>query len=132
MVRRYGWFFFSSRRRNTRGALVTGVQTCALPICLGGAGRGAGQAAIALDRNRWSIAAILAAATHRIIARPCAAHGSTERPPKRRSRPRSITMAQIGRASCRERVCWTVLFSGIPVPLKKTHMLTKHQLHKYL
>src|SRR3546814_2523252 len=25
-------FFFSSRRRNTRGALVTGVQTCALPI----------------------------------------------------------------------------------------------------
>src|SRR3546814_6516230 len=25
-------FFFSSRRRHTRGALVTGVQTCALPI----------------------------------------------------------------------------------------------------
>src|SRR3546814_8141539 len=28
-------FFFSSRRRHTRCALVTGVQTCALPICLG-------------------------------------------------------------------------------------------------
>src|SRR3546814_12686601 len=27
-----GWFFFSSRRRHTRCALVTGVQTCALPI----------------------------------------------------------------------------------------------------
>src|SRR3546814_11415944 len=27
-------FFFSSRRRHTRCALVTGVQTCALPICL--------------------------------------------------------------------------------------------------
>src|SRR3546814_6970537 len=27
-------FFFSSRRRHTSGALVTGVQTCALPICL--------------------------------------------------------------------------------------------------
>src|SRR3546814_4964149 len=26
-------FCFSSRRRHTRGALVTGVQTCALPIC---------------------------------------------------------------------------------------------------
>src|SRR3546814_20547729 len=25
-------FFFSSRRRHTSGALVTGVQTCALPI----------------------------------------------------------------------------------------------------
>src|SRR3546814_4137704 len=32
----FGWFtvglFFSSRRRHTRCALVTGVQTCALPI----------------------------------------------------------------------------------------------------
>src|SRR3546814_1236967 len=26
-------FFLSSRRRHTRCALVTGVQTCALPIC---------------------------------------------------------------------------------------------------
>src|SRR3546814_479480 len=26
-------FFFSSRRRHTRCALVTGVQTCVLPIC---------------------------------------------------------------------------------------------------
>src|SRR3546814_1534251 len=37
-------FFFSSRRRHTRCALVTGVQTCALPIlkfrtsCLVGSG----------------------------------------------------------------------------------------------
>src|SRR3546814_7947518 len=29
---RYWLFFFSSRRRHTRCALVTGVQTCALPI----------------------------------------------------------------------------------------------------
>src|SRR3546814_11367266 len=28
------YFFCSSRRRHTRCALVTGVQTCALPICL--------------------------------------------------------------------------------------------------
>src|SRR3546814_13429294 len=28
-------FFFSSRRRHTRCALVTGVQTCALPIYVG-------------------------------------------------------------------------------------------------
>src|SRR3546814_2690697 len=27
------FLFFSSRRRHTRCALVTGVQTCALPIC---------------------------------------------------------------------------------------------------
>src|SRR3546814_1837407 len=29
------FFFFSSRRLHTRCALVTGVQTCALPICEG-------------------------------------------------------------------------------------------------
>src|SRR3546814_10160328 len=29
------YFFFSSRRRHTRCALVTGVQTCALPISAG-------------------------------------------------------------------------------------------------
>src|SRR3546814_21057223 len=29
------FFFFSSRRRHTRCALVTGVQTCALPISAG-------------------------------------------------------------------------------------------------
>src|SRR3546814_21006852 len=28
------FFFFSSRRRHTRCALVSGVQTCALPICM--------------------------------------------------------------------------------------------------
>src|SRR3546814_14000779 len=36
------FFFFSSRRRHTRCALVTGVQTCALPIsdvCRGQRGR---------------------------------------------------------------------------------------------
>src|SRR3546814_9488679 len=31
------FFFFSSRRRHTRCALVTGVQTCALPISMLGA-----------------------------------------------------------------------------------------------
>src|SRR3546814_3085252 len=30
----YFFFFFSSRRRHTRCALVTGVQTCALPILM--------------------------------------------------------------------------------------------------
>src|SRR3546814_8013779 len=34
MMLKYNWHvvFFSSRRRHTRCALVTGVQTCALPI----------------------------------------------------------------------------------------------------
>src|SRR3546814_19460718 len=36
-------FFFSSRRRHTRCALVTGVQTCALPIFVDGVGTVRGQ-----------------------------------------------------------------------------------------
>src|SRR3546814_8496225 len=32
----YVLFLFSSRRRHTRCALVTGVRTCALPICARG------------------------------------------------------------------------------------------------
>src|SRR5881409_4191461 len=43
MASSYWWFllycfFFSSRRRHTRCETVTGVQTCALPICPGGRG----------------------------------------------------------------------------------------------
>src|SRR3546814_3905773 len=38
MSRYLCFFFFSSRRRHTRCALVTGVQTCALPISLDLAG----------------------------------------------------------------------------------------------
>src|SRR3546814_4856112 len=40
-------FFFSSRRRHTRCALVTGVQTCALPISDTGTAPGA----VAADRE---------------------------------------------------------------------------------
>src|SRR3546814_17151452 len=44
------WFFFSSERRHTRCALVTGVQTCALPISAG-------------DRMRVALAEQIAATT---------------------------------------------------------------------
>ena len=37
------FFFFSSRRRHTRCADVTGVQTCALPICAQSSSYGLGQ-----------------------------------------------------------------------------------------
>src|SRR3546814_13858728 len=42
------FFFFSSRRRHTRCTLVTGVQTCALPIC-----RGCGRNASTISSSRW-------------------------------------------------------------------------------
>src|SRR3546814_11911213 len=42
-------FFFSSRRRHTRCALVTGVQTCALPICLADADKVAREIIMAFE-----------------------------------------------------------------------------------
>src|SRR3546814_6918899 len=75
-------FFFSSRRRHTRCALVTGVQTCALPI----------------SRRRPSHTTSPAGRDGRKNAK-CAAV------------PRRLFFGcfrfhlQIGRASCRERVC---------------------------
>src|SRR3546814_12103436 len=42
------FFFFSSRGRHTRCALVTGVQTCALPILIGVEGVGLASARAAL------------------------------------------------------------------------------------
>src|SRR3546814_8667630 len=53
-------FFFSSRRRHTRCALVTGVQTFALPIWTGFAGSDsrpspAPPAPARQDRFRWSL-----------------------------------------------------------------------------
>src|SRR3546814_7865061 len=44
-------FFFSSRRRHTRCALVTGVQTCALPISSISSSRGSDKLHTALSRN---------------------------------------------------------------------------------
>src|SRR3546814_7000764 len=45
-------FFFASRRRHTRCALVTGVQTCALPIFTARTER-VPVAAFANDERRW-------------------------------------------------------------------------------
>src|SRR3546814_5700023 len=70
-------FFFSSRRRHTRCALVTGVQTCALPIC-----------SLARDRDLETVFTGVARA-----ADPGVDTAELE------------AGAQIGRASCRERVC---------------------------
>src|SRR3546814_8525899 len=69
-------FFFSSRRRHTRCALVTGVQTCALPISF--------------------LTDVLATAKDRIGVR--IGGGPTLAMPV-------DPVIQIGRASCRERVC---------------------------
>src|SRR3546814_11800763 len=107
-------FFFSSRRRHTRCALVTGVQTCALPIYAetgAGQGRGTpGQKRLAYARR----------ADHE--QRPEPHPGLAEmahQPDVVRHRDDSFLDPEIGRASCRARVCQYVYNSGVLVKLKK-------------
>src|SRR3546814_1668524 len=86
--------FFSSRRRHTRCALVTGVQTCALPISGIGAVRQREDAGAMVGHQHYmaAIARITAAVREReakvAILRDTPAHA-----------------IEIGRASCRVRVC---------------------------
>src|SRR3546814_4818724 len=86
----FGLIFFSIRRRHTRCALVTGVQTCALPICRGTLPILSNVLLKTID-GRLSIAAtnLDIAITH-FIGSKVAKEGA---------------ITEIGRASCRERVC---------------------------
>src|SRR3546814_10210387 len=93
------FFFFSSRRRHTRCALVTGVQTCALPISfyirlLGDPAFT--RTSAAHMRLFISGSAPLSADIHRAFEERCG-HRVLER--------YGMTETEIGRASCRERVC---------------------------
>src|SRR3546814_12849429 len=122
------FFFFSSRRRHTRCALVTGVQTCALPIFLEASGIAIEAALIVIfDTNSWRVLpqvvakdeqlerAIIDAGNHYwnnhvlrgelppYIGRPLLQPGLNV-PPALRQAARHL-MVEIGRASYRERVC---------------------------
>src|SRR3546814_8824774 len=67
-----GIFFFSSRRRHTRCALVTGVQTCALPISRAYL-LGTAAVSVVLGLWRWTTADVpfidaLRAATFNVVS----------------------------------------------------------------
>src|SRR3546814_2690441 len=66
------FFFFSSRRRHTRCALVTGVQTCALPISARARFGRVDQVDVACGREP-------AVARHLLLELPLAPPGITER-----------------------------------------------------
>src|SRR3546814_3914004 len=89
-------FFFSSRRRHTRCALVTGVQTCALPIwallLLGVPG----------TAKTWvseHLSAAISGASTLLV------QGTSGTPEEAIRYGWNYARLQIGRASCRERVC---------------------------
>src|SRR3546814_10251802 len=124
-------FYFSSRRRHTRCALVTGVQTCALPICgdvsvLGQAGSRFGIEASPVElmisdgeiASSTRIRALLLAGdvegASALLGRPFRVQG-----------PLSIA----GRldASCR-RSCSTTRYARVPAPTdrKRTRLNSSH------
>src|SRR3546814_8432457 len=84
-------FFFSSRRRHTRCALVTGVQTCALPI----------YATFCARNQRTNDTFSCLKQSVRITA--TRHHARTYFVEDIHSV--QLVTLQIGRASCRERVC---------------------------
>src|SRR3546814_19246680 len=105
-------FFFASRRRHTRCALVTGVQTCALPIYLLGAEDRDVRAPSNADLN--------------LVGE----HGLDEVGPSAEglelggdALPLEVAFLErdqeIGRASCRDRVCQSVSISVVDVSLKE-------------
>src|SRR3546814_4494196 len=77
----FGRFFFSSRRRHTRCALVTGVQTCALPI-------------FNTEFRLVFVVGIGRVESERMLKPSFLLSGLL-----------TIFVYKIGRASCRERVC---------------------------
>src|SRR3546814_10630187 len=95
-----GVCFFSSRRRHTRCALVTGVQTCALPIYTS-AGPVAGTAQTSTGGRHETVTAH--AESHRkpseLGEAPLAEPRTAREPAPRNSQE------EIGSASWRERVC---------------------------
>src|SRR3546814_6924761 len=109
--------FFSSRRRHTRCALVTGVQTCALPIFPHPAPADAPQVPQAADPDDAEVAVASQAGGVQVA-------GDGPRlvfPPRAVGRcAAGRGQGQLGNASCRERVCQYVSTSVVAVSIKKT------------
>src|SRR3546814_20453998 len=116
-------FFFSSRRRHTRCALVTGVQTCALPISqdnrdaifIGFAGDLVAGIWIGNDDNS-PLKGIHGGGVPARIWRDFMSHAVEKQPVRKAAPPRSapaeesappaaLPQDQIGRAARGERVC---------------------------
>src|SRR3546814_9007724 len=133
-------FFFSSRRRHTRCALVTGVQTCALPItrtlavskltedAANDHGLALVDRALAADQLAVAVNAIgdviakaePAAGLAFLDAAPQAAAGLVGEVLQEQGvhRPLEADVQEIGRASCRDRVCQYVYILVVDVSLK--------------
>src|SRR3546814_6935654 len=117
-------FFFTSRRRHTRCALVTGVQTCALPICFVDVDAAVGLLIIfedcderAPDREARAVERV----DELVALRALAAEARVHAPCLEIAAVRAARNLAIGRASCRERVCQSVKYPVGAVALQKKY-----------
>src|SRR3546814_4648293 len=94
-------FFFSSRRRHTRCALVTGVQTCALPISKDGMLKRLQDSEDSYVED-WSVRVFESRSPAVSIANE---NTYSDRPLYSEPAYGYHYVVEIGRASCRERVC---------------------------
>src|SRR3546814_8943573 len=100
-------FLFSSRRRHTRCALVTGVQTCALPISAHVPGRDHPDEVLTQREDQEQLAARIALSEDEkalfLFGMRC-----VRRHYQRPVEEDLFTLSKIGRASSRESVCKSV------------------------
>src|SRR3546814_2970287 len=104
------FFFFSSRRRHTRCALVTGVQTCALPIfpIAGGSSRPLGELRDLISIERGQKIAYVTDVGDTAANRSAIQALANDADTFFIEASFSAADRQIGRAACRERVCQSV------------------------
>src|SRR3546814_15306684 len=118
------FFFFSSRRRHTRCALVTGVQTCALPHLFASMCCGMGKAHCCEEIGEGGRIGAgefneLESVQAQGVVPFCHWIGPVQKIGAIMAMCRCKRGFEIGRASFRERVCQYVWISVVPVSLKK-------------
>src|SRR3546814_18352563 len=127
------FFFFSSRRRHTRCALVTGVQTCALPISAASViditsftdrGGATGSGELLADQPSVRFNNLNSSVTSEISIRASSTASATNGDPSvglyrtgayHAGGPVGGRNCKIGKPTCRERVCQYVKISVWPV-----------------
>src|SRR3546814_4697022 len=122
------FFFFSSRRRHTRCALVTGVQTCALPILID-LDRPMTLSEVTADGDRTTLSVMIrpadAAGFARLVKSPRRSHVLGAAPPPART-AQPAPAAKPSPAPGKPVVTALIVEAPSPVDRKSTRLNSSH------